>query len=464
MTMRTSLSSEMPMEEEEDDDDAEGGGGWVGPEMSELASFSGLGGANAHGGIVKKRWIEVHLYEARNLPVMDDDTATCDAYLKVKISGKTLESKVKMKTLDPVWDEVLSTKLELSSTDDLVLELMDWDMDAHDLIGTIEFPIGDKDEAMLDVQDRCVKPIISAGRSKTSTYVDGWFPVVGERGRNVKGVTGKTEVRLKVVHVLVEHDNTFKPSAELMRLVQTLPHERGYGDVKRAAAEMMMCCGAASQLPGTMLAGLIAVGEAKEWKKDDVVYEQLGSGSEDSLHFMLEGVVSLHAHEKRGNRKMYKVLKGRSFAMTSSFGPCIGRRGPGEAFAEGALQLRPGSSCTAVCVSDKAVTMRVDRRECELLIDHFRRRELGVSFKQLVPVLSTIPENRGSQYNKSLCAYLSHHVPAFKGLTEITIARIANASTFRMLEAGEFLRRSECRDVMFVVIKGTASIHAAHRS
>lgn len=87
--------------------------------------------------MIEKRWIDVHVIEARNLPVMDTEGGqSCDPYVKVGVSGKTLETRVVMKSLCPVWNETLSLPLNLEPEGDCVVTIMDWDMDAHDVVGS----------------------------------------------------------------------------------------------------------------------------------------------------------------------------------------------------------------------------------------------------------------------------------------------------------------------------------------
>ena len=156
----------------------------------------------------------------------------------------------------------------------------------------------------------------------------------------------------------------------------------------------------------------------KVWNKDDVIQEQRGAGAEDDLHFVVQGHVALHRQESKGNMAMYKVLKGRSFAKLSSFGPMHEQRGPGEAFGEGSLQLRPGPSHTVICESEQAMTLRVERRECEQIVEHWRRRERDIPHKTLRPMLAKSVEERSRTDVKALSAFLLLSTSPFHGVSD----------------------------------------------
>jgi Ca2+-dependent lipid-binding protein len=59
----------------------------------------------------------VFLYLARDIPPADE-SGTSDSFVKIRCSGKTVYSSIKLKTLNPVWYETLVLEVELPDFDD----------------------------------------------------------------------------------------------------------------------------------------------------------------------------------------------------------------------------------------------------------------------------------------------------------------------------------------------------------
>jgi hypothetical protein len=152
---------------------------------------------------VEKRRLQVMIFEAKNLPVMDDNMiGTCDPYCKAVYGNKKAETRVKTKSLNPEWNEMLSFQLPLHSEEDLECQVLDWDTDMHDFIGMVTFHIGHKDDALSMSEHRHVDRCISMAGTHITTSVEGWFPILDQDGNYVRGVGGKSMIRLKVIHHL----------------------------------------------------------------------------------------------------------------------------------------------------------------------------------------------------------------------------------------------------------------------
>ena len=419
-------------------------------------------------GLVEQRRLEVEIIEAVNLPIMDDEAgATCDPYVIVECCGNEAKTKHVLRTLEPVWREKHVIKLPLDAVaETLNVTVMDYDDSAHDIVGRFVLRLGSKTEPFPDVENKYVnRKVTMAGDLSTVTF-EGWYALQDPgTHRPVYGLKGqKSMVKLHIQHIRELRDVRYRPTPDFLQACSRRPAIRTRQDVRRMTHEIVACMPASSLLSSRLVRLLCTVGELKEWKKHDVVQLQNMNPVEDSLHFILTGTYSLYAQQQGGNAAMYRVLKGRSFGPQTSFGPQIGWCGPGEAFGAAALHLHEGVSATSVCMSDSGMTLLIDRRQCERVMEPFVRRESGYS-----PALhgSLLAENpKASSSASTLINFFKQSESRlFSGAGDNVIHHIVQECELVKLRAGDVLDLQDQGDESFyMVCFGTLSAHACVRS
>lgn len=418
--------------------------------------------------LVEQRRLEVDVIEAVNLPIMDDEAgATCDPYVILECCGNEARTKHITRTLDPVWKERHVIKLPLDAFEDkLHVTVMDYDDSAHDTVGTIILDLGSKTEPFPTVDNKCVnRTITMAGVLSTATF-EGWYelqkpgtnrPVYGLRRQ-------KSMLKLHIKHIRDFRDLRYRPTQDFLQACSRSADRRTRQDVRRMTHEIVTRMPASSLLSSRLVRLLCAVGELKEWKKHDVVQLQSMKPAEDSVHFILTGIYNLYAQQQGPNAAMYRVLKGRSFGPQTSFGPQIGWCGPGEGFGAAALHLHEGVSATSVCMSDNGMTLVIDRRQCERIMEPFTRRESGYS-----PALhgSLLAENPKTSSSASTLVNFFKQFDSrlFSGANDNFISHIVDECELVKLRAGDVLDLRDQGDAFFyMVCFGTLSAHACARS
>lgn len=420
---------------------------------------------------VEQRRVEVYVWEARDLPIMDDEPGcTTDPYCKIRCCDSVQTTKILRKCLDPVWNERFSLKVPLKAgeaevDDHLTLDIMDWDESAHDLVGSVKLKLGPRHDPFPEkISDKVVVPRIAMSGTSTTTSLEGWFPLLDPDGEPVKGPGGRkpATVRASISHKHEIRHTSYRPSKDFLAAAAKLPGQRTRREVLCMTREMVTQMPAVALLSSKFVVLLCEIAELKRWKARDVVELQNKTALADALHFVLRGRFTLHSQRTGPHMSMYKVLKSRSFGQSTSFGPKMGWRGPGEAFGEGALVLQEGTSRTSVCVSEEGLTLRVDRRECERLMEQFRRKEAGYSRTLHGSILAADPATRDVH---TLAAFLkASHCSLLARLSDDSLAALANAARLTRVEAGTIVDTHEHGDCVHVLCAGTVSVLRAHRS
>jgi len=418
--------------------------------------------------IVEQRRLEVEVKQATNLPIMDDEAgATCDPYVILESCGSEAKTKHLMRTLDPVWKERHVLKLPLDAVDgSLRVTVMDYDDSAHDTVGFFSIPLGATTDPFPTVEDKYVNiRITMAGVISTATFED-WYELQSPDGPGpVFGLRRqKSMLKLRIQHIRELRDLRFRPTQDLLRTCSSAPALRSRQDIRSMTREIVTRMPASSLLSSRLVSLLCTVGELKEWKKHDVVQIQNAKPAEDSLHLILTGTYNLYAQQQGPNAAMYRVLKGRSFGPQTSFGPQIGWCGPGEGFGAAALHLHEGVSATSVCTSDSGMTLLIDRRQCERIMESFSRRESGYS-----PALhgSLLAENpRSSSSTSALATFFKQFdSKLFSGASDSTINQVVKECELVKLRAGDVLDLDDQdQENFYMVCYGTMSAHACVRS
>ena len=101
----------------------------------------------------------IKVIEARNLPIMDSGSSTCDAYCLLNFSDRTkTRTRTIENTLTPVWNQEFHYEIKSLQDDELILEV--WDYDKHtkdDKVGTVT---------------------IRLLGHQFGTVVDEWYPII----------------------------------------------------------------------------------------------------------------------------------------------------------------------------------------------------------------------------------------------------------------------------------------------
>ena len=420
-------------------------------------------------GLLQRRRLVVEVRQAVNLPIMDDEPGmTCDPYVVLQSCGREAKTRHIHRTLDPEWQEKHTLELPLGAEDEkLTVTVMDYDDSADDKVGTFVLPLGSQSDPFPTVAHKYVNHRISMhGVLSTATF-EGWYELESPDGETVRGMRRQTSlIHLHFQHVLEIRDVSFRPTPEFMHACGRAPGVRSRRDVELMTREVVTQLPASALLSSRIVSSLCAAGQLTQWKKHDVVQLQHISPLEDALHLVLSGTFFLYAQAQGANAAMYRMLKGRSFGPQTAFGPQIGQVGPGEGFGEAALYMHDGVSSTSVCMSDSGgMTLMIDRRQCEHILEQFFRKEAGYSptmhgalFQEHPKNTSTIStlSNYLKQFENSL--FSSQHV------TDDFLRHVLEQSKMVKLKAGDMVELQGDFEDVYLVCYGTLSAHACVRS
>ena len=155
--------------------------------------------------------VSVRVPEARNLPVMDRQSESTDAFIEVRL-GKDEDmkrSEVCRRSLNPTWDAAEWFKFELDDDElqdePLQVRVIDHDkISSHDVIGRVYIALG---------------PLLVADSQSGTRSMDGWFPIYD----TLRGARGEVRVMVKL-EVLVDA-NRYRQSSAGVRFCasNTLP-------------------------------------------------------------------------------------------------------------------------------------------------------------------------------------------------------------------------------------------------
>jgi len=425
-----------------------------GDELGELPEQSGL---------VEQRRLVIEVKGAVNLPIMDDEAGmTCDPYVILACGQGEAKTRAIYRTLDPVWKEKHTLKLDLDADSgvDLKVTVMDYDDSAHDTVGSFRLKLGPKTNPFPAVDDKYINHKISmAGVLSTATFED-WYELYDPEGKVVYGLGRKKSLlNLHIQHVHEARDVRFCPTREFLDACANPPSVRSRRELRSMTRELVTQMPSCALLSSRLVACISAVGELKKWKKWDVVQLQNKSPSEDSLHLVLSGTFNLYAQPQGANAAMYRMLKGRTFGPETSFGPQIGWVGPGEGFGEAALLMHEGVSATSVCVVDSGgMTLQIGRRHCERIMEQYFRKESVYSPKLHSYLLEEMPKARSTTHTL-VHTFKQFDSRLFSGISDSVLHHIVESSKLVRMSAGDVLELGqECSDV-YVILYGTLSAH-----
>ena len=416
-------------------------------------------------GLVEHRRLVINVLEATNLPIMDDEAGmTCDPYVVLRCGKSEAKTKHKYRTLDPEWKEKHVLKLPLTAEhEDFAVTVMDYDESAHDTVGSFSLVLGSKTDPFPTVENKYTNHNITmTGVLSTATFHD-WYELCSPEGKTVRGLQARTSLlHLHVQHVHEVRDVRFRPSPRFMQACAKSPGQRSSREIRFMAREVITQMPAAALLSSRTVYFICSVAQLKQWKKYDIVQLQNSKPTEDSLHLVLSGTFNLYAQEQGPNASMYRVLKGRSFGPQTSFGPQIGWCGPGEGFGQAALYMHEGVSSTSVCVSDNGgMTLLIDRRECERIMEQFVRKESGFAPSMHGRLLAEKPKSPSTI--NILNGFFKHFdCKLFHGISDDLMNQIVEKSELVELQAGDMLEQTG--EHLYVVCYGTLSAHSCIRS
>ena len=121
-----------------------------GDELGEVPEQSGL--------VEQRRWV-IEVKGAVNLPSMDDEAGmACDPYVILACGQGDAQTRAIYRTLDPVWKEKHTLKLDLDADPgvDLKVTVMDHDDSAHDTVGSFQLKLGPKTNPFPAVDDKYI--------------------------------------------------------------------------------------------------------------------------------------------------------------------------------------------------------------------------------------------------------------------------------------------------------------------
>ena len=143
--------------------------------------------------------IKIRVQKARNLPVMDRVSSLTDAFVSLQLSGKTFETSICRRSLDPVWNEDFRFDIlddAVLQDEPLLLRVMDYDVySASDLIGSVYISLN---------------PLFLGSNS-----ISGWFPVFD----TLRGTRGQLQLVIKAQ--FTEDANPFRHSSAGVRFLAT---------------------------------------------------------------------------------------------------------------------------------------------------------------------------------------------------------------------------------------------------
>jgi len=386
----------------------------------------------------------------------------------LKCCGKEAKTKHIYRTLDPEWQERVVLRLPLDADEgaELKVTVMDWDQSAHDVVGLFGLALGSKADPFPTVQDKYINHNISmAGFLSTATF-EGWFELTSSEGKLVQGLKGqKSLVDLHIQHIHEVRDVRFRPTQEFIEACKKGPRLRSRRDIRFMTHECVTQMPCAALLSSRLVSSLCRVGRLKEWKKYDVAQLQNTLAAEDSLQLVLSGTFNLYAQSQGPNAAMYRVLKGRSFGPETSFGPQIGWCGPGEGCGQAALLMHEGESSTSVCMSDDGgMTLLIDRRHCERIMEQFSRKEAGYSPAVHGQLLAQEPPKAPSALNTLHNFFRQTDSRLFHGVSDGVMSHILEECSLVKMKAGDVLELDKESQEFYLVLYGTLSAHACVRS
>lgn len=144
--------------------------------------------------------VSVRVPEARNLPVMDRQSESTDAFIEVRLGkdDEARKSEVCRHSLNPTWESADWFRFELDDDElqdePLQVRVVDHDrISAHDVIGRVYVPLG---------------PLMVGDTQTRPSAMDGWFPIYD----TLRGARGEVRVIVKL-EVLMDANRYRQSSA-----------------------------------------------------------------------------------------------------------------------------------------------------------------------------------------------------------------------------------------------------------
>ena len=149
--------------------------------------------------------VKVRVERAVDLPVMDSNDGSTDAFVLIKLNDQSFQTSTYRKSLSPVWNEDFIFEVaDDSSLQDAPLEfkVMDQGFSASELIGVI----------YVDMNPLIMRTATDTSSDKASSkdlVIQGYFPLFDVS--NIKGVRGALKLVIKLQ--FIGNDNPFRDSS-----------------------------------------------------------------------------------------------------------------------------------------------------------------------------------------------------------------------------------------------------------
>jgi hypothetical protein len=112
--------------------------------------------------------IRVTVRNIRHLPKMDV-MGKCDPYIVLSLGSQKHQTSIKYSTYDPNYEEEFVFSFDEGTSDNLTMDLMDWDrLTEHDYIGTVQIDLNNVIASFGDAGD-CVERTCSVKNFRDST-------------------------------------------------------------------------------------------------------------------------------------------------------------------------------------------------------------------------------------------------------------------------------------------------------
>eukprot|EP00960_Hanusia_phi_P076225 768533-Hanusia_phi.AAC.3 len=386
--------------------------------------------------------VEIDILDGSNVfcPISYKEKRNWNVFVVVTCAGRKVSTKEVDCTRNPTWNQTLHLEILPDSAEkSLKFSLMLKEKDFLSEIGMFHLRINDEN-------GRSTFPGISGKTEEIYFTLTEFLLITSFQGqiefkmkdesRSLKGF--KTCISIRVRLLQEKRPNMDVPYVRLVKVFQEPPSERSLIDVDAAAQEILEYFPSASLMSQKLLQFLCLHGRLQRWSESEIVGLQNHAADKNSAFLILSGVFTMHHQNKKPDLVLYETLKSRTFGPNVSFGNQMGIKGPGEWLGEVDLLGGHKKRCSIICRTDQGLTLSMDRRSLETIIEQWHTSAAGYSFSLHGNVLRSSAQVR--QTSTLISFFRSFACPLLKHSDDEFLQQVAECASLHIVEAGRHIQ------------------------
>jgi len=383
--------------------------------------------------------VEIQIQDGSNVfcPSSYKEKRNWNVFVAVSCGSRKVSTREVDCTRNPAWHQTLQLDILPGNAEtSLKFSLMLKEKDFLSEIGMFQLRVDEESgrRAFPDIDDKSEEIYFTLTEFFRITSLEGQFEFkMKDDSRSQKGF--KTCISVKIRHFEEKRPSSYNPSEHLLEVMQEQMPDRGLTDIDLVTEEILQNFPSSSLMSRKFLQFLCMHGRLQRWSESDVVGVQNEPADKNCGHLILSGVFTLHHQNKKPDLALYDTLKSRSFGPNVSFGNQIGIRGPGEWLGEVDLLASHKKHSTMICRTQTGLTLTIDRRSLEMIIEQWHGSAAGYSFSLHGSILRGPTEGR--QTSTLMVFFKNFACHLFKQSDDEFLELIAECASLHTVEAGE---------------------------